>query len=74
MWVCEANLLGQTRRIKPRDTDGKSKSAKCGTARGHSLVGRAARELEIKNSNQMFAVGPVNAEGFSGVLKQWEPH
>lgn len=74
MWVCEANLLGQTRRIEPRDTDGKSKPATGGTAGGHSLVGRAARELEIKNSNQMCAVGPVNAEGFCGVLKQWEPH
>lgn len=29
---------------------------------------------EIKNSNQMIAVGPVGAEGFCGGLRWWEPH
>lgn len=70
MWACAANLLGQTRRIKPRDTDGKPKPAKGGAARGTAWQGGQPETWEIENSNQMFEAGPVSVEGFCGGLKQ----
>lgn len=39
MWACEANLLGQTRRTKPRDTDDKSRPVGCGAAKGTASQG-----------------------------------
>lgn len=37
MWAGAANLLGQTRGMKPRDADDKSKPAKGVAARGPAL-------------------------------------
>lgn len=53
MWACAASLLGQTRRIKPRDADGESQLAKGVAAGGPALQGEQPESWEMERSAQM---------------------
>lgn len=69
MWACKATLLGQTRRVKPRDADGKSKAAKGVEQLGPQPCRQAARE--VGNQSQQLHICNGTSE-CTGVLWRLE--
>ena len=65
MWAGQAHLRGQTRRIKPRGTNGKSTLTKGGVAMGPALQGGS---WEIKPATKY----AKQSQGVQGVLWRLE--